>query len=506
MTTKSTLPLLIILQRHSSVNMELEMKIEKLIETDSDNITEIEKRVKLLPGRYPASCNPLPSSGLSAYELASSKKLNDLVYLFLCGNIADVDMRIGWKCTVLCKTCYSMPDNIELIKLLLYKGADPNARIVQNSDSASCLISAVIHGRKDIVDLLLSYDADVLYEWRGQNSLSMAIDFRHVDIITAIENHELSRAMNNRIRRYTKDDNSKQFHKVQPPQTNTILTNTFVQDLQTIDWLHDSVDVTLGRSLGSGSFCNVYKATLETTGDIVACKCLNTKPDDTFCIRSFRSELTLMSKFRHANIITFYGAVIEPPNKLYILTELMARNLYQRIHAVDHISWEVRLQWAKGIAAGMTYLHSRNPSVIHMDLKSLNILLGSSDSDKVKVCDFGMSCQTLNTFVNTQHIQGSPAWMAPEVLRGEDFNDQSDIYSFSVILWELLTRKTPWPEKSLPQLVGLVGFSKKHLQISESTPVEFINLIKQCRADVPENRPAFKQIVKTLTNISSSDQ
>ena len=95
----------------------------------------------------------------------------------------------------------------------------------------------------------------------------------------------------------------------------------------------------------------------------------------------------------------------------------------------------------------------------------MNILLDTQGT--VKLCDFGMARTREHTYIATQHIAGSPSWMAPEVLRGDDFNDQSDVYAFGVILWELMTLKVPWPDKNMAQLVGLVGFAGARLDLPE---------------------------------------
>jgi serine/threonine protein kinase len=87
------------------------------------------------------------------------------------------------------------------------------------------------------------------------------------------------------------------------------------------------------------------------------------------------------------------------------------------------------------------YLHTRHVPIVHRDLKSENILL--TENFTVKICDFGMARLKLHsTHIETQHANaGTPAWMAPEVLRGEHFDEKADVYSFSIILWEILHRK-----------------------------------------------------------------
>ena len=148
----------------------------------------------------------------------------------------------------------------------------------------------------------------------------------------------------------------------------------------------------------------------------------------------------------------------------------------------------------------MPYLLTRQPPVVHRDLKSLNALLDGGD--EVKLCDFGMARTCERAFVATEHIAGSPSWMAPEVLRGDDFNTRSDVYSFGVILWELATLSVPWATKNMAQLVGLVGFSGATLPLpvegdATGTPAAFTALMKECFLEAPE-RPAFADLRERL--------
>lgn len=270
------------------------------------------------------------------------------------------------------------------------------------------------------------------------------------------------------------------------------ITEELVQSMSNMDWIVPRDELEVLAPISSGAQGDVYQGRLKSLDELVAIKkfpFLDQKSRDCF-----RQEVTMLSKFRHENIVMFKGAVMTP-DMCCIISELCVDNLLNRLESPVSISWNTRLRWARDIAKSMNYLHLRVPPIVHRDLKSLNILVDQNGN--VKLCDFGMARTKEHTYIATKHIAGSPSWMAPEVLRGDDFNEHSDVYSFGVILWELLVRKIPWADKTMAQLVGLVGFAGHRLEIPavipDGCPPNYVLLIKQCWAIAPD-RPTFKQI------------
>jgi serine/threonine protein kinase len=96
------------------------------------------------------------------------------------------------------------------------------------------------------------------------------------------------------------------------------------------------------------------------------------------------------------------------------------------------------------VARGMAYLHSRRPPILHLDLKSPNILVDAGW--RAKIADFGLSLAKNRTYASTTAAMGTPEWMAPEVLRCERYDERADVFSFGVVLWELLTAQQPWAD------------------------------------------------------------
>jgi serine/threonine-protein kinase CTR1 len=153
---------------------------------------------------------------------------------------------------------------------------------------------------------------------------------------------------------------------------------------------------------------------------------------------------------------------------------------------------------AADAARGMAYLHHKDRRIVHRDLKSMNLLVFGNWA--VKVADFGIFREQHATFLSTQSSAGSPAWLAPEILRGERTSEKVDIYSYGVILWEIVTLQKPWAEiKSLQELITTVGLKDGRLKLPEpwpeGCPRSIERVIKGCFAAQPKLRPTFDEIL-----------
>uniref|UniRef100_A0A7C8Z4G8 non-specific serine/threonine protein kinase n=1 Tax=Opuntia streptacantha TaxID=393608 RepID=A0A7C8Z4G8_OPUST len=150
----------------------------------------------------------------------------------------------------------------------------------------------------------------------------------------------------------------------------------------------------------------------------------------------------------------------------------------------------------------MNYLHRRHPPIVHRDLKSSNLLVDKNWT--VKVGDFGLSKLKNATFLTAKSGGGTPQWMAPEVLRNEPSNEKSDVFSFGVTLWELMTVKIPWANLNSLQVVGVVGFMDRRLEIPENLDPRVSSIITDCWQSNPEARPSFQDIIQRMNGILQS--
>jgi len=296
--------------------------------------------------------------------------------------------------------------------------------------------------------------------------------------------------------------------------------------------------------IGGGGFGQVWRARWK--GTPVAVKVLTgsaqaeTVPKAV--LEEFIAEINMVSGMRHPNICLFMGTCLEPPNRA-IVTELCENgslwdalrsplsvypvadgktrlawplDIYEPMtlppptfqegsHVLSTIDpplapggawpWVLVKRVAAGTARGMCYLHSGNPPVLHRDLKSANILL--DESYTAKLADFGLSRLKAVRSGMTGNC-GTVQWMAPEVLCNEAYAEPADVFSFGIILWEMLTKECPYDGMTPIQCALSVLNGNKRPEIPDWCPQSLRALIKNCVEKDPHSRPTFPQILAAL--------
>ncbi|KHN00166.1 Serine/threonine-protein kinase CTR1 [Glycine soja] len=254
-------------------------------------------------------------------------------------------------------------------------------------------------------------------------------------------------------------------------------------------------EIAVGERIGLGSYGEVYRG--EWHGTEVAVKKLLYQDISGELLEEFKSEVQIMKRLRHPNVVLFMGAVTRPPN-LSIVSEFLPRgSLYRLIHRPNNqLDERRRLRMALDAARGMNYLHNCTPVIVHRDLKSPNLLVDKNWV--VKVCDFGLSRMKHSTFLSSRSTAGTAEWMAPEVLRNELSDEKCDVFSYGVILWELSTLQQPWGGMNPMQVVGAVGFQHRRLDIPDNVDPAIADIIRQCWQTDPKLRPTFTEIMAAL--------
>uniref|UniRef100_A0A7N6FA38 Mitogen-activated protein kinase kinase kinase n=1 Tax=Anabas testudineus TaxID=64144 RepID=A0A7N6FA38_ANATE len=211
------------------------------------------------------------------------------------------------------------------------------------------------------------------------------------------------------------------------------------------------------------------------------------------------TDIKHLRKLKHPNIITFKGICTQAPCYCIIMEYCAQGQLYEVLRAGRKITPSLLMDWAMGIAGGMNYLHLHK--IIHRDLKSPNMLITYDDA--VKISDFGTS-KELSDKSTKMSFAGTVAWMAPEVIRNEPVSEKVDIWSFGVVLWEMLTGEVPYKDVDSSAIIWGVGNNSLQLPVPDSCPESFKLLLRQCWNCKPRNRPSFRQILLHL-DIASAD-
>eukprot|EP01137_Pigoraptor_chileana_P000467 Opistho-2@36725 len=224
-------------------------------------------------------------------------------------------------------------------------------------------------------------------------------------------------------------------------------------------------------------------------------------------IVEFKKEIKTMVQLRHPNIVIFMGACLHP-NNLCIVTEFMARgSLLDLFDQPDVVfDWPLRLSFALGASKGMEYLHSGTPPILHLDLKSPNLLV--DEFMRLKVADFGLAAMKNDKqFSKASNLcLGSVLWMAPEMATGsKPVSEKCDVYSFGIILWELLARSLPYQDE-LMHISTDALLDQISLNVLRPSPIpggcdSFTIVMQQCWAQDPDERPAFEHVSEMLSGM-----
>ncbi|XP_042356028.1 mitogen-activated protein kinase kinase kinase 9 [Plectropomus leopardus] len=270
----------------------------------------------------------------------------------------------------------------------------------------------------------------------------------------------------------------------------------------------DFSELTLEEIIGVGGFGKVYRAVWR--GSEVAVKAARRDPDEDpqQTLESVRQEAKLFAMLNHPNIMALLGVCLQEPN-LCLVMEYARGGPLNRALAGKRIPPCTLVDWAVQIARGILYLHSQAiVPIIHRDLKSSNILIlervemEDLSNKTLKITDFGLAREWHRT--TKMSAAGTYAWMAPEVIRSSTFSKGSDVWSYGVLLWELLTGEVPFRGIDGLAVAYGVAMNKLALPIPMTCPEPFARLMEECWSPDPHSRPQFSTILDQLTAIEES--
>ncbi|XP_078659760.1 uncharacterized protein LOC144904619 isoform X3 [Branchiostoma floridae x Branchiostoma belcheri] len=263
--------------------------------------------------------------------------------------------------------------------------------------------------------------------------------------------------------------------------------------------------------LGQGAFASVKKAFHRNWRQHVALKSLTfeiygTSEQDLLYSEARKLDLGSRSDY----VIRLLGICLEP-NFAIVMPFMENGCLSELLQDVD-VPWALRWRMARQIAQGMTFLHCQNPQIIHCDLKAENVLL---DGDfHVKISDFGLSKWKMQSRIvtETSPMGGTPTHVPPEFFDTDDGpTDKTDVYSFSVLLWEIATRRRPYRDDqgrlnlNTPLSCYVIGGGRPDMSlIPRGVPgVDTVSqLMQACWSQCPDDRPSFQECVDQLRDVT----
>ncbi|XP_044298238.1 receptor-interacting serine/threonine-protein kinase 4 [Varanus komodoensis] len=261
------------------------------------------------------------------------------------------------------------------------------------------------------------------------------------------------------------------------------------------------------EKIGSGGFGQVYKVRHIHWKTWLAIKCSPSLHVDEKERMELLEEAKKMEMAKFRYILPVYGICKEPVG---LVMEYMETGSLEKLLASEPLPWDLRFRIIHETAVGMNFLHCMSPPLLHLDLKPANILLDAHYH--VKISDFGLAkCNGLSHShdLSMDGLCGTIAYLPPERIKEKNryFDTKHDVYSFSIVIWGVLTQKKPFSEENniLHIMVKVVNGHRPELPaISKSRPRACNNLIKlmqKCWQDDPSKRPTFQEITSETEDL-----
>ncbi|XWS19761.1 hypothetical protein CRYUN_Cryun31cG0044800 [Craigia yunnanensis] len=262
------------------------------------------------------------------------------------------------------------------------------------------------------------------------------------------------------------------------------------------------LDFTNSVHITKGTFCIA-----SWRGTQVAVKKLG---DEVFTdedkVKAFRDELALFQKIRHPNVVQFLGAVTQSSPMMIVTEYLPKGDLRAFLKIKGALKPMTALRFALDISRGMNYLHENKPApIIHRDLEPSNIL--RDDSGHLKVADFGVSkLLTVKEDKPLTCLETSCRYVAPEVFSNNDYDTKVDVFSFALILQEMIEGHPPFSAKQDNEVPKV--YASRARPPFKAPAKHYAHglkeLIEDCWNEKPAKRPTFRQIITRLESIHNS--
>ncbi|PWA38984.1 protein kinase-like domain-containing protein [Artemisia annua] len=337
----------------------------------------------------------------------------------------------------------------------------------------------------------------------GGGSVAMSMDNSSVgsnDSHTRILNHQgLKRVKNNYI-----DAQSVNRGRVSQGLSDDALARALLdarfptEGLENFDeWTIDLRKLSMGPAFAQGAFGKLYKGTYN--GEDVAIKLLEKPENDLdraqLMEQQFQQEVMMLARLKHPNIVRFIGACRKPMVWCIITEYAKGGSVRQFLTKRQNRSVPLKLavKQALDVARGMEYVHGLG--LIHRDLKSDNLLISADKS--IKIADFGVARIEVQTEGMTPET-GTYRWMAPEMIQHRPYTQKVDVYSFGIVLWELITGMLPFQNMTAVQ----AAFAVVNKGVRPTIPHDCLpvlgEIMTRCWDGNSDVRPPFTEVVRML--------
>ncbi|XP_074575014.1 serine/threonine-protein kinase 12-like [Curcuma longa] len=369
--------------------------------------------------------------------------------------------------------------DLDGIREALDSGADVDFRDI---DGRTALHVAACQGYADVVELLMRKGADVDTQDRwGSTPLADAIHYKKREVIKLLEKHGAKL-------------------RVAPMHVeNAREVPEYEIDPSELDFTN-SIEITKG-TFRIVTWRGIQVAVKKFNEDMIT---------DEDKLRAFRDELELLQQIRHPNVVQFLGAVTQSSPMMIVTEYLPKGDLCDFLKSKKSLSTSLAVRHALDIARGLNYLHEHKPEpIIHRDLEPSNILI--DDTGHLKVADFGVSkllrvATTVQDSTPLTCLDTAYRYMAPEVFVNQQYDTKVDVFSFSLILQEMIEGCPPFFYKQDTEVLEVYASKERPpFRASKKRYAHGLKeLIEQCWNHDPKERPAFSEIIDRLCHIHSN--